>query len=84
MCDLCQSKLGSALDRITQLLIENGYPNDVRLSCIKQKLANFAAEKPYGSEKCSIYLALPWFGCLSPQYENQINRAIISCLYAVK
>ena len=28
-----------------QLLIENGYPTDVLLSCINQTLANFAAEK---------------------------------------
>ena len=40
-----KTKLGSELDKIEQLLFENGYPTDVLLSCISQKLANFAAEK---------------------------------------
>ena len=34
-----KTKLGSELDKIKQLLIENGYPTDVLLSCINQKLA---------------------------------------------
>ena len=40
-----KTKLGSDLDKIKKLLIENGYIADVLLSCINQKLANFAAEK---------------------------------------
>ena len=32
------------LDRVKQLLIENGYADAVLLSSIKQKVANFAAE----------------------------------------
>ena len=40
-------KLGPELDKIKQLLIENGYPADVLPSCINQKLANFAAEKTF-------------------------------------
>ena len=46
-----KTKLGSELDRGKQLLIENGYPDDVFIFCIKQNLANFAAEKPCGPEK---------------------------------
>ena len=72
------------LDKIKQLLIENGYPADVLLSCINQKLANFAAEKTFGPEKCPVYLKLPWIGNVSSKFENQINKAITSCFYAVK
>ena len=79
-----KTKLGSELDRVKQLLIENGYPDDVLISCIKQKLANFAAEKPCGPEKCPVYLKLPWIGNVSSRFENQINKAITSWLYAVK
>ena len=35
-----KTKLDSELDKIKQLPIENGYPADVLLSCINQKLAN--------------------------------------------
>ena len=79
-----KTKLGPELDKIKQLLIENGYPTDVLLSCINQKLANFAAEKPFGPEKCPVYLKLPWIGNISSKFENQINKAITSCFYAVK
>ena len=67
-----KTKLGSELDKIKQLLIENGYPADVLLSCINQKVANFAAEKTFGPEKCPVYLKLPWIGNVSSKFENQI------------
>ena len=71
-----KTKLGSELDKIKQLLIENGYPTDVLLSCINQKLANFAAEKTFGPEKCPVYLKLPWIGTVSSKFENQINKPL--------
>ena len=46
-----KTKLGSELDKINQLLIENGYPTDILLSCINQKLANLAAEKTVWSRE---------------------------------
>ena len=79
-----KTKLGSELDKIKQLLIENGYPTDVLLSYITQKLANFAAEKTFGPGKCPVYLKLPWIGNVSSKLEKQINKAITSCFYAVK
>ena len=79
-----KTKLGPELYKIKQLLIENGYPAGILLSCINQKLANFAAEKTFGSEKCPVYLKLPWIGNVSSKFENQISKAIASCYYAVK
>ena len=79
-----RNKLGSELDRVEQLLIENGYPDDVVISCIKQKLANFAAERPCSAEKCPVCLKFPWIGNVSSKFENHINKAITSCFYAVK
>ena len=79
-----KTKLGPELDKIKQLLIENGYSADVLLSCINKKLANFATEKSYGPEKCPVYLKLLWVGNVSSKFENQICKAITSCYYAVK
>ena len=79
-----KTKLGPELDKIKQLLIENGFPADVLLSCINQKLANFAAGKTFGPEKCPVYLKLPWIGNVSSKFENQISTAITCCYYAVK
>ena len=40
-----KTKLDSELGTIKQLLIDNGYPEDVLVSCIKEKLANISSEK---------------------------------------
>ena len=47
-------------------------------------LATFAAEKTFGPEKFPVYLKLSWIGNVSSTFENQINKAITSCFYAVK
>ena len=79
-----KAKLVPELDKIKQRLIENGYPVAVLLSCINQKLANFAVEKPIVPEKFPVYLKLPWIGNVSSKFEIQISKAITSCYYAVK
>ena len=79
-----KNKLGPELDKIKQMLIETGYPADVLLLCINQKVANLAAEQPFGRGKCPVYLKLPWICKVSSNFENQIIKAIISCYYAVK
>ena len=79
-----KTKLDSELGTIKQLLIDNGYPEDVLVSCIKEKLANISSEKQFGPEKCPVYLKLPWIGNVSSKFENQSNKAITSCFYAVK
>ena len=63
---------------------KNGYSTDVLLSCINQKLANFAGEKTFGQGKCPVYLKLPWIGNVYSMFENQINKAIASRFYAIK
>ena len=56
-----KTKLGSELHKIKQLLIENVYPADVLLSCINQKLANFAAENVWSREVPSLpEIAMDW------------------------
>ena len=79
-----KTKLDSELDTTKQLLIDNGYPEDVLVSCIKEKLANNSSGKRFGREKCPVYLKLPWIRNVSSKFENQINKAITSCFYAVK
>ena len=71
-----KTKLGPELDKTKQLLIENGYPADVLFSCINQKLANFAAEKPICPEKCPVHLKLPWIGNVSSKFQNQIRKPL--------
>ena len=50
---------------------------------VPSKLANFTAEKTLSPEKCPVHLTLHWIGNVSSKFENQINKAIKSCFYAV-
>ena len=79
-----KTKLDSELDTITQLVSDNGYPEDVLVLSIKEKLANISSEKQFGPEKCPVYLQLSWLGNVSSKVENQLNKAITSCFYDVK
>ena len=45
-------------------------------------LQNFTIARKSGN--ISFYLKLPWIGNVSSKFENQINKAITSCFYAVK
>ena len=40
-----KTKLGLELDKIKQLLIENGYPADALFSCNKPKFSTFCSRK---------------------------------------
>ena len=53
------------------MLIENGYSVDVLLSCSNQELTKFAAEK------------LPWISNVLSNLEDQVNKAVTSCFYAM-
>ena len=69
-----KNKLGSELDVIKRVLIENGYPENVISACIREEVANFVSNKRFGPEKCPVYLKIPWIGDISLKYENQIKR----------
>ena len=68
-----KTKLDSELDTIKQLLIDNAHPEDVLVSCIKEKLANVSSEERFDPQRCPVYLKLPWIGNVSSKFENQIN-----------
>ena len=59
-----KTKLGRGLGTITQLLIDNGYPEGVLLSCLRDELADISSEKQFDPEKCTVYLKLPQIGNL--------------------
>ena len=71
-----KTKLGPELNKIEQLLIENGHSADVLLSCINQQIAKFAAEKPIGPEKCPVYLKLPWIGNVSSKFKINLVKPL--------
>ena len=56
---------------------------DIVLKHISKKIVQFSTAKPFGSEKCPVYLRAPWIGSASQQLEHQIKSAVQNCYGAV-
>ena len=57
-----KSKLDSEPEKLTKIILENGYPEEVISVYIKEKKGNFSADVKFGPQKCPVYLKLPWIG----------------------
>ena len=51
---------------------------------LRKSQPEFQQKKTFGPEKCPLYQKWLWIGNVSSKFENQISKAITSCLYAVK
>ena len=69
-------KLQPELDKITSILLANGYPDDVIKSAIAKKLKQFQEPITSGPEKCPVYLRLQWLGSISTKFEKQVKAAV--------
>ena len=80
-----KNKLKQEIDCVKKILIllDNGYREDMVLKHISEKIAQFSSAKPFGPEKCSVYLKAPWIGSASQQLEHQIKSAVQNCSGAV-
>ena len=78
-----KNKLKQEIDFIKNILLNNGYPEDIVLKHISKKIVRFATAKPFGPEKCPVYLRAPWIGSASQQLEQQVKSAVQNCYGAV-
>ena len=78
-----KNKLKQEIDFIKKILLDNGYPEDIVLKHISKKIAQFSTAKPFGPEKCPVYLRAPWIGSVSQQLEHQAKSAVQNCYGAV-
>ena len=81
--DFTKTKLKQEIDFIKKILLDNGYPEDILLAHISKKTAQFSIAKPFGPEKCPVYLRAPWIGSASQQLEHQVKSAVQNCYEAV-
>ena len=65
-----KNKLKQEIDFIKKMLLDYGYPEDIVLKHISKNIAQFSAAKPFGPEKCPVYLRAPWIGSASQQLEH--------------
>ena len=55
-------RLNEEIERITKILLDNGYPRNIISTQITKKMAQFSTLKRFGPEKCPVYLRVPWIG----------------------
>ena len=65
-----KNKLKQEIDFIKKILLDNRYPEDIVLKHISKKISQFSTAKPFGPEKCLVYLRAPWIGSASQQLEH--------------
>jgi len=69
---------------ITSILLNNGYPEHVIKTSIPKKIQQFKAPVKFDSEKCPVYLSLPYIGPTLTKFEKQIKTAVKTCFAALE
>ena len=76
-------KLNWEMERIKEILLDNGYPKNVINAQITKKIAQFSTHKRFGPKKCSMYLRVPWIGKPSTNLGKEVKTAVESCYGSV-
>ena len=69
-------RLNGEIGRIKKILPENGYPENVINAQIAKKITQFTLKR-FGSEKCPVYLRVPWIGEPSTNLEKEVKTAMV-------
>ena len=77
-----ESKLDGEVGFITETLCNNGFPEDIVRSVIRDEIAHFHKIKVTSAQICPVSLRLPWLGEISDQFANQISASIRRCYFA--
>ena len=75
-------KLNGEVRFIIETLCNNGFPEDIVRSIIRDKIAHFPKTKVDSAQKCSVYLRLPWLGDISYHFANQISSCEWKCYFS--
>ena len=79
-----KNKLKQEIDFIKKILLDNGYPEDMIVhKHIPKKIVQFSTAKPFGPEKCPVYLKAQWIDSVSQHLEHQVKSAVQNCYGAV-
>ena len=78
-----KSKLKEEINRIKEILLDNGYPEDFALEQISKKVTQFLRPKRFGSDKCSVYLRVTYTGKAVLTLERNLRIAIKNCYGSV-
>ena len=83
-CLICsKSKLKGETNRIKEILLDNGYPEEFVLKQISKKITQFSNPKRFGPDKCPVYLRLNYTGKASLTLEKNVRTAFENCYGSV-
>ena len=68
-----KSKLKEEINRIKEILLDNGYPEDFVLKQISKKITQFSRPKRFGPDKCPVYI-----GCSEKKFFWNFKKVVSS------
>ena len=74
-----KSKLKEEINRIKEILLDNGYPEDFVLKQISKKITQFSRPKQFGPDKCPFYLWVTYTGKAALTLERKLQIAVENC-----
>ena len=76
-----ESNLDDESEFITKTLCNNGFPEDIVRSVIRDKISDFSKIKHDSVQSGSVCLRLPWIGDISDTFANQISACVRRCYF---
>ena len=74
-----KSKLKEEINRIKEILLDNGYPEGFVLKQISKKIKQFSRPTRFGPEECPVYLRVPYTGKAALTLERNLRFAVENC-----
>ena len=78
-----KSKLKGEINRIKEILLDNGYPEEFVLKQISKKITQLSNPKQFGPDKCPVYLRVNYTGKASLTLEKNVRTAVENCYGSV-
>ena len=78
-----KSKLKEEINRIKEILLDNGYPEDFVLKQISKKITQFSRPKRFGPGKYPVYLRVTYTGKAALTLERNLQIAVENCYGSV-
>ena len=74
-----KSKRKKEINRIKEILLDNGYPEDFVLKQISKKITQFSRPKRFGPYKRPVYLRVTYTGKAALTLERKLRSAVENC-----
>ena len=73
------SRLDSELQKVQEILVDNGYPLEIVKFHIAKRTNIFYRKRQHGPRPCPLYVKLPWIGERSIVFQKQLQAIVQIC-----